>query len=362
MRLKKIIALLPVLCAFLGCPAGGSDEVKVTTRPQPIYIERGAAGQYLNFDFVVENLTGGTVTLSKIVVSVYDSRDTLLLQRYLDNNGFSPSIEIIPDRAAAPKQSLLVFNPFHVFSPEMELGRLRYEFTFDAQPAGKQYKTEVAVTPVDYRQKTDLVLPLKGRLLVFDGHDFYAHHRRLNYLNPAPRRLGVDSNFMRYAEDFCVVNDRGEKFEGDENNLNNWFGFGAPVYATGGGRVVALSDGLQDSRTFDDSGLADNPMMLYGNYVVIDHGGGEFSMFGHLRQSSIGVRVGDVVTQGQQIAQVGSTGSAYFPHLHYEMRTGTGLKVEGLPSYFRGFRRLLGASVIEVKSGPVETGEIVEGS
>jgi len=58
---------------------------------------------------------------------------------------------------------------------------------------------------------------------------------------------------------------------------------------------------------------------------------------------------------------VGASGDSLFPHLHYELRTGPGIKgVEGLPSYFSGFRRVLGSGTVTVEKGQVDTGDIVE--
>jgi len=56
----------------------------------------------------------------------------------------------------------------------------------------------------------------------------------------------------------------------------------------------------------------------YGNLVVIDHGGGLSTAYGH--QSSIASSVGQQVAQGQVIGYVGCTGHCFGPHLHFEVR------------------------------------------
>lgn len=56
----------------------------------------------------------------------------------------------------------------------------------------------------------------------------------------------------------------------------------------------------------------------YGNFTLIDHGGGLATGYGH--QSHIGVRVGQHVSTGEVIGNVGSTGASTGPHLHWEVR------------------------------------------
>jgi murein DD-endopeptidase MepM/ murein hydrolase activator NlpD len=61
----------------------------------------------------------------------------------------------------------------------------------------------------------------------------------------------------------------------------------------------------------------------YGKIVVLDHGGGVSTLYGHL--SAILVRPDDVVTRGQIIGRVGSTGFSTGPHVHFEIR------IDGVP-------------------------------
>jgi murein DD-endopeptidase MepM/ murein hydrolase activator NlpD len=56
----------------------------------------------------------------------------------------------------------------------------------------------------------------------------------------------------------------------------------------------------------------------YGLHVIINHGGGLSSLYGHL--GTVTIATGDYVDAGEVIGTVGSTGNATGPHLHFEIR------------------------------------------
>ncbi|NUU74692.1 peptidoglycan DD-metalloendopeptidase family protein [Paenibacillus xylanilyticus] len=65
----------------------------------------------------------------------------------------------------------------------------------------------------------------------------------------------------------------------------------------------------------------------YGNTIIIDHGGGFQTLYGHLLDSSTLVKNGQQVTAGEQIAGVGSTGKSTGNHLHFEIIE-NGMKID----------------------------------
>jgi len=87
---------------------------------------------------------------------------------------------------------------------------------------------------------------------------------------------------------------------------------GIDIGAGYGTAVLAAVDGVVTTAAYDAGG--------YGNYIIIDHGNGNKTLYAHMSQMS--AAVGQTVTQGQTIGFVGSTGMSTGPHLHFEVYVG----------------------------------------
>ena len=104
-------------------------------------------------------------------------------------------------------------------------------------------------------------------------------------------------------------------------------GFTSSVFATKSGKVILASSPRQGSY-YGGSG--------YGNYVVVDHGGGVTTLYAHL--STVSVSKGQTVSQGTVLGITGSTGASTGPHLHYEVRI-NGVYQDPL-NYLAGYIRM----------------------
>jgi hypothetical protein len=328
----------------------------ISLLPHTPLIEHGKTNQLLNFDFVLQNPTNEKAEIVEVEVDVLGANDTLIAQRRVGENGLS--VTTIPNRFIEPNGKLVVFNPIYSFEPDLDLSHLRYTFRFEGGA-----KQTIDVHPKPYETTTNLVMPLSGRVLVHDGHDFYSHHRRLDITGAMTTALHIEANATRYAYDFVIVDEQGKMYRNDGEKNEEWYGFGAPLYAPGSGVVVESLDGIDDntkSNLFKPvmEEILKDLSRIFGNHVIVDHGNGEFSLLAHMKKGSVLVKKGDRVKQGQQLGQLGFSGDAFLAHLHYELQSDAHFG-EGLPSYFHDYKRLTGGKSVSVKQGQVDSGDVL---
>jgi peptidase M23-like protein len=359
---------MPTLASVLGllwltlAPSQATSPpppIAVRVRPEPVYADRQGNLLRLSCDIELTNSSEQAFEIQSLWAKAFAADGKLLAWNKVDSNGARPSVEVLGPRRVDPHGALTVFNPF-LFDVATAVDHVAFEFRL-AAPGGESARVEKEVRPVTFRQKTPLIVPVPGaRLWAYDGPGFLSHHRRVDLLNPFNRDiLHLRANDQRYAVDLVVVDRDGVPFHGDLSEQKNWVGFGMPIVAPAAGVVVEAEGSLPDDIPFDEARARENPGLMIGNHVVIDHGNGEFSALAHFRNGGVRVRKGQRVAQGEIVGEMGHSGmGAGLVHLHYELRTGPGSSdAEGLPAQFTGFRR---AGEAKGRTGEIEAGWIVE--
>jgi hypothetical protein len=354
-RLYALILPLVASAASAQRPANSPvAPISLSANPSRVCVDdRGNRNP--NFDIVVRNGTGRSVTINEIKAKSFNSDGYLIEQRIL----WQDALSLLGDqRKIAPGATGLVFNPFTFTAPN-RAARIEYQLSFDELSS----PSTLSVRPQFCLQKARLILPLKGRVLVYDGYDFLSHHRRQSYQEKSDlKAFGIVDNTFRFAIDLVPIDAHGQLFRGSGSSIEDWYGWSVPVRATAGGVIAAVRDDMPDnalgSEDYPKRKLSEDEMNADGNYILIDHGNGEVSSFSHLKRGSARVRKGQRVKPGDVVAVTGNSGATPIPHLHYELRTGWGVRgVRSWPPYFNDLQ-VLG---LRSTSQPVaiNTGDVV---
>ncbi len=213
------------------------------------------------------------------------------LSTWLDDGQYTLSVTISLSREETKEFSIAVpFRPREFGSERLPLDSRNSQIKSDNSPeraAQIQKLNDILFTsvPADVYASTPFALPV-------DSDRYTAHfgdRRIYEYTN------GKSSTGVHFGNDYGVPE-------------------GTPVKASAGGKVVMAEERLST-----------------GFSVVIEHLPGLYSLYYHL--SSMSVKEGDTVRQGELIGKSGSTGLATGPHLHWEMRL-NGCAVR--PEFFTG--------------------------
>lgn len=182
--------------------------------------------------------------------------------------------------------------------------------------------TEAPTTYGAYRTLTRLRPPFDGAWSVLWGGRKWEDNRHAAVSD------------MRYALDLLIRKD-GSSCRAPCAKNDDFYAWNTPVMAAGEGTVVVAEDGVNDNQPNRPV-----PGNLYGNFVVIDHGTGEYSLVAHLKKGSVRVKAGEPVSAGQVLAFTGNSGMSTEPHIHYHlMDNADWKKAQGLPAQFSSFLR-----------------------
>ncbi|MEP3209576.1 MAG: M23 family metallopeptidase [Maribacter sp.] len=142
---------------------------------------------------------------------------------------------------------------------------------------------------------------------------------------------------QRYAYDMIKIEgDRAATGDGSTNE--DAFGFGARINAPADGVIISVENSIDDNLRPGFINPNINNSNLGGNYIMIDHLNGEYSLLAHFKKGSIIVAVGDTVVQGQEVGKAGNSGNSTGTHLHYQLQnTPDYLNGFGLPAQFQNY-------------------------
>jgi len=350
----------------------GKSDIQVRVLPRRQLIERRKGQQIVNFDLLVHNTGAITYRLVCIRLKLFDQNGRLEVERELNENGKPPALDSVGQRLLTPDATIDIYQPFYSFSPEVRLDTMRFELLFmkeghpsppvtiSADVMASADAHPEAYSPVPY------CLPLHGLVLVHDGHDFNSHHRRFNLVERfnADPTSAVSANL--YAYDFMRTTTDGALVRGDSNQKESWLTYGEAIFAPAPG-IVAQAVNYVPENTFDLRGDAQTPPSAevkdpqrFGNYVSILHRDGRVSWLLHMQPGSVAVKNGERIVAGQFLGRVGFSGDSLFPHLHYNVTNGTVHPSQGVPSYFTNFKWVLGSRTLEIPSGQVDTGDLIQ--
>jgi murein DD-endopeptidase MepM/ murein hydrolase activator NlpD len=222
-----------------------------------------------------------------------------------------------PDVAAG--QAFVILHQVFAWSGPRDAARV----TFRGERGGRPWSGSATIPLRGGASRTQFHFPLKGDWYVGAGASLHSHHR-----------WGV---FEEFALDLVQAGSGGSTHTGDGTRFADYRAYGAPILAAADGKVVAVHDGETEDpagmkvpgesdesymtrlRKIQAERVAHGPNAIIGNYVVIDHGDGEFSQYAHLKPGSVKVAAGQVVKTGDQIGLLGSTGNSTEPHLHFQV-------------------------------------------
>lgn len=170
---------------------------------------------------------------------------------------------------------------------------------------------------MNYKTKTDLILPFSGTFLVSNGGRDASTNNHFRPVDQGPQN-------QLYAYDFRTEN------TGKEKVLEDYQIFGTEVLAPSDGIIIQVISGAIDVLP----GERDRSVGV-GNTVIIDHQNGEYSLICHFKHNSIKVKVGDKVKQGDILGLCGNTGNTTQPHIHYNLQDGPRMhNSKALPAQF----------------------------
>lgn len=157
--------------------------------------------------------------------------------------------------------------------------------------------------------KTEFILPIQEEWFTFWG----GTNELVNY------HYALES--QRYAVDLLIMEEEST-YEGDPAKNESYHAFGKEVIAPADGVVIETEATVADNEPVGEM----NSEQPLGNYVLMEHEHGEYSVIAHLQQDSLHVSEGDEVRQGEVIGLSGNSGNSSEAHIHFQVNDSSDLE------------------------------------
>lgn len=322
-----------------------SFDLSVPVPPAPVAIDGQAR---LFYELHLVNFSRRPLDPVRVEVLDADSGKAVTtlegeaLERQLDRSGLQWRAE-----AGAPiepgRRGIVFFElAFPPGEPTPHALRHRVDYRAVESDASAS-QVEGASVPVAREAAMTLGPPLRGGpwVAIYDPAWERGHRRVIYAIDGKARTPG------RFAVDWVKLDADGRKSNRASGLAADAYSHGEDVLAVADGIVAGVRNDLPERRRLTER--SDHSLDTgSGNFVSLDLGGGRFAFYGHLRPGSARVVPGQRVRKGQKIAEVGFTGSASDPQLHFNLADGaTALGGEGLPFAIERFRSLGGYESID---------------
>ena len=238
--------------------------------------------------------------------------------QFCGNDLIAPNIKL-----AGPKldrdQALLIASQVFAFNGARDTLLVRVHGNLDGRTT--EFTGSIPIKSEFAQNK--YIFPLRGVWYAGWGASFHTGHR-----------WAIPEEF---ALDIAKIGESGISHKGDGTRFNDYYAYGADVLAAANGRVTGVaSDQPEDPSAMQlpnesqeayftrlqkeqAERLAKGLTAIAGNYVMIDHGKNEYSLYAHLQTGSVRVHIGDQVKAGDVIGKLGSSGNSTEPHLHFHV-------------------------------------------
>lgn len=323
---------IPAAPAEAPLPPAAPTPVLANVVAAPVPVPATDGKTHLAYEVQLTNAMGFDVTVDSVVVKDGDRQllsldGERLTYRTRTLGGTAPTQKLGPGQAGIVWIDVVIDGGAPV--PTTLTHTLGVTLSKPMPPLLPATMTEEGVAPITVSTSEPVRIgpPLRGPNWL-DGNsccDMTAHRMAMNPLG------GSLWAAERFAIDYVQLSADGTIYKGDKSKPESYPYFGADILAVADGPVVGVMEGLPEQVAGKTpTGL---PLDQYGgNHIVQDIGNGNYAFYAHLKTGSLKVKVGDQLSKGQVIANLGNTGNSDAPHLHFHvMSTPDPLRSNGLP-------------------------------